>query len=105
MYKLGYALEVHVSYCRVKGKYQGQVRPKIGAPKLFPAQIEEDIALFVKHCSLLRIPCTRQILKEDILHFVQYKNLNIPKLSEDGPGNRFCFRKPSFSKSCPITVL
>ena len=48
--------------------------------------MEEDIALFMKHCIFLRIPKTRQKLREDILHFVQYKQLQTPRMAEDGPG-------------------
>ena len=72
--------------------YQGAVRPKVGVPKLFPEHIEEDIALFMKHCALLRVPQTRQMLKEDILHYVQYKELTIPKLAEEGPGMSLCIK-------------
>ena len=70
----------------MKGKYQGQVRPKVGAPKLFSDQMEEDLALYMKHCQYLRIPHTKQMLKDEIVHFVQYKNLNISKLQDEGPG-------------------
>ena len=66
--------------------YQGQVRPKIGALKLFPDAMEEDLAIFMKHCKFLRIPQMRQMLKEEILHFVQYKDMTVPKLGDDGPG-------------------
>ena len=66
--------------------YEGKMHPKIGAPKLFSNEMEEDLALFLKHCQYLRIPRTRQIVKEDILHFVKYKKLDVPKLGEDGPG-------------------
>ena len=48
--------------------------------------MEEDIALYMKHCTLLRVPRTRTMLKEDILHFVNYKELKIDNLAEDGPG-------------------
>ena len=67
--------------------FGGQIRPKIGSPCLFPRHMEEDIALYMKHCMFLCIPKTKQRLKEDILHFVQYKQLNIPRMPEDGPGN------------------
>ena len=62
--------------------------------------MEEDIALFMKHCIFLRIPRTRQILREDILHFVQYKNLNVPKMPEDGPGNIEMKFIPTFGLHC-----
>ena len=70
----------------MKGYFNGQVRPKTGAPPLFSKELEGDFALFMKHCLLLHIPQTRSMLKEDILHYVQYKNLDIAKLGEDGPG-------------------
>ena len=68
--------------------FGGELRPKIGALCLFPTHMEEDIALFMKHCQFLRIPRTKQKLKEDILHFVQYKELKIPRMPEDGPGEK-----------------
>ena len=68
--------------------FSGQIRPKTGAPCLFPEEMEADIALYMKHCGFLRIPCTRQILRQDIVHFIQYKNLKFPKMPEDGPGTR-----------------
>ena len=66
--------------------YQGQVRPKTGAPSIFPQEMEQDLALYMKHCDLLRIPKTRQELKADIRHYVNYHNLYFPKLEENGPG-------------------
>ena len=66
--------------------YSGEVRPKTGSPCMFPRHMEEDIALFMKHCEFLRVPRTKQLMKEDILHFVQYKNLKISRMPEDGPG-------------------
>ena len=60
---------------RVKGKYQGEIRPRTGAPGIFPRPFEEDLALFMKHCDLLKIPRTRQQLKDDIWHYVWYHNL------------------------------
>ena len=74
-------------HCRVKGMFSAEVRPKTGSPTLFSAETEGDIALYMKHCSLLRIPRSRKLLKQDICHFVQYKNLKIPNLAEGGPGN------------------
>ena len=72
--------------------YGGQLRPKTGAPSLFPYEMECDLALFMKHCCLLRIPRTRNKLKEDIMNYVNRKNMNIPKLLEGGPGEcRFYF--------------
>ena len=70
---------------RVKGKYSGEIRPKVGSPTLFTPEVEADIALYMKHCTFLRIPRSRQLLKEDILHYVQFKGLTIKNLSEDGP--------------------
>ena len=70
----------------MKGKYEGQIRPKTGAPGIFLMQLEEDLALFMKHCDLLRIPKSRQDLKCDIRHYVNYYNMNFPKLEDDGPG-------------------
>ena len=67
--------------------YKGQIRPTTGCPCLFPPEMEEDIALFMKHCTFLHIPRSKQILKEDILHFVQYKGMNIQRMAEDGPGS------------------
>ena len=69
--------------------FGGELRPNIGAPCLFPTHMEEDIAHFMKHCQFLRVPRTKKQLKEDILHFVQYKQLNIPRMAEDGPGKPF----------------
>ena len=43
-------------YFRVKGMYAGQVRPKMGCPGIFPMELEADMALYLKHCDLLRIP-------------------------------------------------
>ena len=71
---------------RVKGFYGGQIRPKTGAPTLFSKLLKEDFALYTKHCSLLHIPWSRQLLKDDIMHYVLYADLKIDKLSEDGPG-------------------
>ena len=42
-----------------KKRYQGEIRPKTGSPYLFPKGVEEDIALFMKHCMFLRIPRTK----------------------------------------------
>ena len=75
-----------MSNCRVKGKYQNQVRPKTGSPAIFPKDLEEDLALFMKHCDLLRIPRTRDRFKEDISHYVEYNSLSFKRLEKDGPG-------------------
>ena len=72
--------------CRVKRMYNQEIRPKTGAPAIFSDEIEADFALYLKHCSLLRIPRTRSQFREDILHFTQYKQLTFPKIGEDGPG-------------------
>ena len=66
--------------------YGGKVRPKTGAPGIFPPDMEEDLALYMKHCDLLRIPKTRKNLQFDIRHYVNYHNLQYQKLEEDGPG-------------------
>ena len=71
---------------RVKKKYAGQIRPKTGAPPIFPYELEADFALFLKHCDLLRIPKTRQQMKEYIWHYICYHNLTFKKLEENGPG-------------------
>ena len=71
---------------RVKGLYQGEIKPKTGAPGIFPEELEADLALFMKHCELLRIPRTRSHLKEDIWHYIDYHKLEFKKLTEDGPG-------------------
>ena len=71
---------------RMKRMYKGNIRPKLGAPGIFPAQLEADLALYMKHCDLLRIPRTRQELKEDIMHYVKYYNLTFNRLQDDGPG-------------------
>ena len=76
---------------RVKGMYDGQVRPKTGAPGIFPTHLEADLALFIKHCDLLRIPRTRKDLKSDIWHYVKHNDLEFKKLTKDGPGR--CFIK------------
>ena len=66
--------------------YDGQMRPKTGAPGLFPEELEADLALFMKHCSFLRIPRSRKLLKADILHYTKVKQLTFDKMAEDGPG-------------------
>ena len=53
---------------------------------MFQFEVEGDVALFVKHCCFLRIPRTHEMLRKDILHYTQYKQLNVPKMPEDGPG-------------------
>ena len=66
--------------------YEGQIRPKTGGPPIFPYELESDLALFMKHCELLRIPKTRQDLKSDIWHYVNHYNLTYKRLTDDGPG-------------------
>ena len=83
--------------------YGGEIRPKIGSPHMFPRHMEEDIALFMKHCTYLRIPKTKQNLKEDILYFVQYKQLDFPRMPEDGPGIRIFLTK-TFGASMPDSL-
>ena len=73
-------------YFSVKGKYEGQIRPKTGAPGIFPQELEADFALYLKQCDMLRIPKTKQEFKEDIWHYVNYHNLTFKQLQEDGPG-------------------
>ena len=72
---------------RVKGKYGGQLRLKIGSPGIFPYELEGEFALFLKHCELLRIPRSKLRFKEDIRHHIEHNNLTFEKLSPDGPGN------------------
>ena len=60
---------------------------------MFPDEMEADIALFMKHCSLLRIPRTRDMLRQDIVHYVLYNELSFPKMCEDGPGD--CCKYPN----------
>ena len=71
---------------RVKGKYQGQLRPKTGFPGIFSEELEADFALFLKHCLFLRIPRSKSRFKQDIAHYIDYNNLTFPKLHEEGPG-------------------
>ena len=66
--------------------FEGQIRPKTGCPTMFPTEMEADFALYMKHCCLLRVPRTRTLMKEDVLHYVQYKNLKIKNLADEGPG-------------------
>ena len=73
-------------YIRIKGKFQGQMRPKMGAPKMMDEEMEGDIALFVKHMELLRIPVTREKLKMDIVHFCKEHRRTFPRMPIDGPG-------------------
>ena len=72
--------------CRVKGKYEGQIRPKMGAPTVLSEELEADLALFVKHMQLLRVPIVREKLKQDIVHYCRNHRLNFPRLPVDGPG-------------------
>ena len=67
--------------------FQGQIRPKTGSPPLFPPEMEADFVLYMKYCCFLRLPHSRQLLKANILHFVQYKGLKIKNLADDGPGS------------------
>ena len=81
------------SFFRVHSKYHGAVRPKIGAPSMFPISLERDFALFLKHCDLLRLPGSKNDLKADIQHYVNYYNLTFKKLTEDGPGKlHYCWK-------------
>ena len=79
--------------------YSGEVRPKTGAPCMFPKVVEEDMALFMKHCEFLRIPRTRQMLRKDIVHYVYFKEMTVPKMPKDGPGNcnNFSWFQSSFT--------
>ena len=86
----------------MKGKYGGQIRPKTGAPGIFPEDLEADFALFLKHCQFLRIPRSKIQFKEDIRHYVEYNDLDFPKMQDEGPGeikipvNLYLNRQPSF---------
>ena len=75
-----------MQYYRVKGKYGGKIRPKTGRPLMFSIEMEEDLALFMKHCDLLRIPKTCNDLTADIVHYVSYHNLKVKRMADDGPG-------------------
>ena len=77
-------------FCRVHSKYKGEIRPKMGAPSMFPIDLERDLALFLKHCDLLRIPRTKSEFRQDIHHYVKFYNLTFKKLTDDGPGTNFC---------------
>ena len=66
--------------------FEGKIRPKVGSPSIFSPELEEDFALFIKHCDLLRIPRTRPIFRQDVVHYVENKELTIPRMSENGPG-------------------
>ena len=66
--------------------YNGEVRPKTGAPTIFPEHLEADIALFASHCRLMRIPRSTTILRKDIQHFVMYSPQYATRMSHDGPG-------------------
>ena len=78
-------------FCRVKGMYNQEIRPKTGAPAIFSDEIEADFALYLKHCSFLRVPHTRQVFQKDILHFVQYKQLQVPTRKPVGFMQSCCF--------------
>ena len=69
--------------------FHGEVQPKTGSPCMFSAEKESDIALFMKHCQFLRIPRTKQMLKDDIWHFVKFKQLHVPTMPEDRPDKIF----------------
>ena len=56
---------------------------------MFPIELEEDFALFLKHCDLLRIPKTRNDLKAHIVHYVDHHSLTFERMAEDGPGSNF----------------
>ena len=71
---------------RVKGKYGGELRPKMGAPTMLSDEFEEDIALFVKHMEFLRVPVQKDHLREDIVHYCNENKLKYPKMPKDGPG-------------------
>ena len=66
--------------------YGGKIRPKTGTPGIFPHELESELALFLKHCDLLRIPRTRLEFKEDIWEYIDYYGLTFKKLQDDGPG-------------------
>ena len=70
----------------MKGKYHGELRPKTGAPGIFPKELEAEFALFLKHCQFLWIPKTKNQFKEDIRHYINFKKLTFKKLQDDGPG-------------------
>ena len=75
--------------------YEGQIRPKTGSPGILSHELESDFALFIKHCDLLRIPQTCLKFKDDIWNYIDYHNLTIKKLEDDGPGEviDLCERK------------
>ena len=66
---------------------------------MFPHEMEADMALFMKHCSFLQVPRTKEMLKKDVVHFVKYKNLDFPRMPDDGPGKKsnFNFSDIAFS--------
>ena len=61
----------------------------MGAPRMLSDEIEGDIALFVKHMQLLRVPVGKEKLKADIAHFYAHHNLQCDKMGNDGPGNLY----------------
>ena len=79
--------------------FRGEVRPKTGAPCLFSSEMEEDIALFMKHCTFLHIPRTKKMMKEDILHFIQYKQVQAPRMADDRPGTELFTEFAKFNSS------
>ena len=62
----------------------------MGAPRMFSEELEADIALFVKHMQLLRVPVSKEKLKADIAHFLSAHRMKITKMGKEGPGE-FCF--------------
>ena len=73
-------------FCRVKGLYKGDIRPKTGAPTIFTTEFEEDIALFASHCKLMRIPRSRPKLKDDILHYLDNTDNTASPFKQKCPG-------------------
>ena len=82
------ALVLHILYVfiRIKGKFKGEIRPKMGAPQMIDEETEGDIALFVKHMELLRMPLTKEKLRADIVHFCTMHRLKYSRMPKDGPG-------------------
>ena len=71
---------------------------------MFSKEVEEDIALFLKHCTFLRVPRTKTMLRDDILHYVQYKQLDVPRMPEDGPCRIHLIFDFSYSKSSTVVM-
>ena len=72
-----------------KENIKGQSRLKTGFPGIFPEDLEADFTLFIKHCQFLRIPRSKTRFKQDIVHYVEFNNLEFKKMQEDGPGNSY----------------